>query len=257
MAWPNTEAIGKFGDRGFVQESFLDKTHTARHRRCSSTPRGASRCRLGPAAKAWPEACSLRGGCRTKEHDIRRAVSAQRGKARQVDGARRSSTRETSTRWTSPFFAEGRQNDGRDCLKLFCLWAALLIVLDLLVTSQGSFNAHLTWATPQHLQLLRSEEKLPRIGYTCAPSEQTVLPILSCFREDVGMDFSHIGRWPPDSSTIFGLGILAGVALFWWTGVPEVGLIAAAAVKILLPQHRPGEEENPLDVVEEVAETLA
>ena len=66
------------------------------------------------------------------------------------------------------------------------------------------------------------------------------------------MDFSHIGRWPPDSSTIFGLGILAGVALFWW-----MGLIAAAAVKILLPQHRPGEEENPLDVVEEVAETLA
>jgi hypothetical protein len=82
------------------------------------------------------------------------------------------------------------------------------------------------------------------IGYTCAPSERTVLPILSCFREDVGMDFSHIGRWPPDSSTIFGLGILAGVVLFWWTGVPEVGLIAAAAVKILLPQHRPGEEED-------------
>jgi hypothetical protein len=75
--------------------------------------------------------------------------------------------------------------------------------------------------------------------------------------EDVGDGFSHIGRWPPDSSTIFGLGILAGVALFWWTGVPEVGLIAAAAVKILLPQHRPGEEENPLDVIEEVAETLA
>jgi hypothetical protein len=39
--------------------------------------------------------------------------------------------------------------------------------------------------------------------------------------------------------------------------VPEVGLIAAAAVKILLPQHRPGEEESPLDVAEEVAETLA
>ena len=48
-----------------------------------------------------------------------------------------------------------------------------------------------------------------------------------------------------------------GAALFWWTGVPEVGLIAAAAVKILLPQHRPGEEEGPLDVAEEVAETLA
>ena len=48
-----------------------------------------------------------------------------------------------------------------------------------------------------------------------------------------------------------------GCGAFWWTGVPEVGLIAAAAVKILLPQHRPGEEEGPLDVAEEVAETLA
>src|SRR5260370_39157697 len=115
----------------------------------------------------------------------------------------------------------------------------------------------MTWATLQRLQLRRSEEKLPRICYTCAPSEQTVLPILSCFREDVGMDFSHIGRWPPDSSTIFGLGILAGVALFWWTGVPEAGLIAAAAVQILLPQHRPGGEAKPLDVGEEAAETLA
>src|SRR5260370_12684295 len=184
-------------------------------------------------------------GCRHPTRLLTSACQRKRDKARQVDGTRRSSTPETSTRWTSPFFAEGRQNDGRGCLKLFCLWAALLIVLDLLVTSQGSFNAHLTWATPQHLQLLRSEENLPRIGYTCAPSEQTVLPILSCFREHVGMDFSHIGRWPPDSSPIFALVILAGVALFWWTGVPEVGLIAAAAVKILLPQHRPGEEEDP------------
>jgi hypothetical protein len=73
VSWPNTEAIGKFGDRGFIQESFLDKTHTARHRRCSPAPRRTSRCSLGSAAKAWSEACSLRGGCRTKEHDIRRA----------------------------------------------------------------------------------------------------------------------------------------------------------------------------------------
>jgi hypothetical protein len=72
-----------------------------------------------------------------------------------------------------------------------------------------------------------------------------------------GMDFSHIGRWPPDSSTIIGLGILAGVAVFWWTGVPEVGLIAAGAVKILLPQHRQCEEESAVDEVEEVAEALA
>jgi hypothetical protein len=37
--------------------------------------------------------------------------------------------------------------------------------IDLLVTSQGSFNARLTWATLHHLQLLRSEENLPRIAY--------------------------------------------------------------------------------------------
>ena len=35
---------------------------------------------------------------------------------------------------------------------------------------------------------------------------------------------------------------------------PRPGRLAG---KILLPQHRPGEEEDPLDVVEEVAETLA
>jgi AraC-like DNA-binding protein len=37
--------------------------------------------------------------------------------------------------------------------------------IDLLVTSQGSFNAHLTWATLHRLQLLHSEENLPRIAY--------------------------------------------------------------------------------------------
>ena len=37
--------------------------------------------------------------------------------------------------------------------------------IDLLVTSRGSFNAHLTWATLHYLQLLRSEENLPRIAY--------------------------------------------------------------------------------------------
>src|SRR6516162_4465485 len=85
MSWPNTEAIGKFGDRGFIQESSLDKTHAAGHRRCSSAPRRASRCRLGPTAKAWPEAYPLRGGCRTKEHDIRPAGGSHRTDRTTVD----------------------------------------------------------------------------------------------------------------------------------------------------------------------------
>ncbi len=37
--------------------------------------------------------------------------------------------------------------------------------IDLLVTSRGSFAAHLTWATLHHMQLLHSEEDLPRIAY--------------------------------------------------------------------------------------------
>jgi AraC-like DNA-binding protein len=37
--------------------------------------------------------------------------------------------------------------------------------IDLLVTSQGAFNARLTWATLHHLRLLHSEEDLPRIAY--------------------------------------------------------------------------------------------
>ena len=37
--------------------------------------------------------------------------------------------------------------------------------IELLVTSQGVFNARLTWATLHHLQLLRSEEDVSRIAY--------------------------------------------------------------------------------------------
>ena len=37
--------------------------------------------------------------------------------------------------------------------------------IDFLATSQGSFNAHLTWATLHRMQLLHSEEDLPRIAY--------------------------------------------------------------------------------------------
>ena len=37
--------------------------------------------------------------------------------------------------------------------------------IDLLVTFQGAFNARLTWATLHHLQLLHSEEDMPRIAY--------------------------------------------------------------------------------------------
>ena len=37
--------------------------------------------------------------------------------------------------------------------------------IKLLVTPQGAFNAHLTWVTLHHLQVLRSEEDVSRIAY--------------------------------------------------------------------------------------------
>jgi AraC-like DNA-binding protein len=37
--------------------------------------------------------------------------------------------------------------------------------VELVITSQGSFRARLTWAELHHLQLLRCEEDFPRIGY--------------------------------------------------------------------------------------------
>jgi hypothetical protein len=37
--------------------------------------------------------------------------------------------------------------------------------IDLLGTSQGGFKARVTWATLHHLQLMQSEEDLPRIAY--------------------------------------------------------------------------------------------
>src|SRR3984893_16884682 len=42
--------------------------------------------------------------------------------------------------------------------------------IDLLVTSQGAFNARLTWATLHHLQLLHGEEDLPRTAYVSLAS---------------------------------------------------------------------------------------
>jgi AraC-like DNA-binding protein len=43
--------------------------------------------------------------------------------------------------------------------------------IELVVTSRGSFNARLTWVTFHHLQLLHSEEDLPRIAYVSLAPE--------------------------------------------------------------------------------------
>jgi cytochrome c len=75
VSWADTEAIGKFGNRRGIQESFLNKTHTARHRRgggCRTIGKAmeiagqkvfADRCAVCHAQKvgARPLGPSLRG----------------------------------------------------------------------------------------------------------------------------------------------------------------------------------------------------
>jgi hypothetical protein len=44
-------------------------------------------------------------------------------------------------------------------------------------------------------------------------------------------------RWPPKPSTVIGLGVLAGTLLYFVTGDPVWAGIAAATVKILMPDN--------------------
>jgi hypothetical protein len=44
-------------------------------------------------------------------------------------------------------------------------------------------------------------------------------------------------RWPPQPSTVIGLGILAGSVCYFVTGDPVWAGVAAAAVKILVPDN--------------------
>jgi hypothetical protein len=44
-------------------------------------------------------------------------------------------------------------------------------------------------------------------------------------------------RWPLQPSTVIGLGILAGTTLYFVTGDPIWAGVAAAAVKILVPDN--------------------
>ncbi len=60
---------------------------------------------------------------------------------------------------------------------------------------------------------------------------------------------------PFETSTIIGLGIIVGALVFWGTGVPEMALLAAGAVKILLPEK--GESRSRAELIEETTGVLA
>jgi hypothetical protein len=44
-------------------------------------------------------------------------------------------------------------------------------------------------------------------------------------------------RWPPQPSTVIGLGVLAGTLLYLVTGDPVWAGVAAATIKILMPDN--------------------
>jgi hypothetical protein len=55
-------------------------------------------------------------------------------------------------------------------------------------------------------------------------------------------------RWPPQPSTVIGLGILAGTLLYLLTGDPVWAGVAAASVKILVPDST-GDDKQVLGAI--------
>jgi hypothetical protein len=63
-------------------------------------------------------------------------------------------------------------------------------------------------------------------------------------------------RWPPQPSTVIGLGILAGTVCYFVTGDPAWAGVAAAAVKILVPDNSAAAAGQVLEVIKILAEAL-
>jgi hypothetical protein len=61
-----------------------------------------------------------------------------------------------------------------------------------------------------------------------------------------------IFRWPLQPSTVIGLGILAGTVLYVVTGDPVWAGLAAASVKILVPDNT-GSADHVLGAIEALA----
>lgn len=63
-------------------------------------------------------------------------------------------------------------------------------------------------------------------------------------------------RWPPQPSTVVGLGVLAGSFCYLVTGDPVWAGVAAAAVKILVPDNTPGANQV-LEAIETVVQPVS
>jgi hypothetical protein len=63
-------------------------------------------------------------------------------------------------------------------------------------------------------------------------------------------------QWPLQPSTVIGLGILAGTVCYFVTGDPAWAGVAAAAVKILVPDNSATAAGRVFEAIKILAETL-
>jgi len=63
-------------------------------------------------------------------------------------------------------------------------------------------------------------------------------------------------QWPPQPSTAIGLGILAGTVCYFFTGNPAWAGVAAAAVKIFVPDNSATAAGQVFEAVKILAEAL-
>jgi hypothetical protein len=63
-------------------------------------------------------------------------------------------------------------------------------------------------------------------------------------------------RWPPQPSTVTGLGVLAGTVCYFFTGDPAWAGVVAAAVKILVPDNSGAAADQVFGAIKILAEAL-
>ena len=64
---------------------------------------------------------------------------------------------------------------------------------------------------------------------------------------------SSILQWPPQPSTVIGLGVLGGALAYLGTGDPIWAGLAAAAVKILVPDNSGTDAARVIDAIGAIA----
>ena len=77
-----------------------------------------------------------------------------------------------------------------------------------------------------------------------------------CAVQYFGSCTSSILQWRPQPSTVIGLGVLGGTLAYLVTGDPVWARLAAAAVKILVPDNSGSEPARVIDAIGAIAKAF-